>query len=630
MKLFGISGFSHKINRFHLSGYSQLIFLLGILLLSGVWLFIGQQIKLDYNRTFEETSRETMNLTIFFEEHVRKVLENVDNDLLNIKLAYERDGISSPVFTTYAQSVMNDSRRNLIMIINEQGNVVEPFIQNVPPVSLADQEYFQIHRNTSTNTMYIGKSIVSETTGLRIIPLSRRINKPDGSFGGVVYIGLNLSYLFDFCNEIDLGLNHLITLSDTNGFNQIHRVGGNLTDGQNYIGGQLLANLQSGRSNATFRATNTPDGIARIISYRVIPNYPLLVIVGKWEQVALASYEQRKQNYILGASMRSLFILFFCSLLIHRYEKTRRLTAAIQQEKDRLAALINSISDEVWLADTNKIYTLANPAAHQAFSLDPTAMSIEQILSNLEILRADGSLHPVKEAPSLRALQGEVILNEEQIVRIPATDEWRIREITANPVRDANGGIIGAVAIVHDITERKAMEAELENHRHNLQALVDEQVREIYKINAEMTAIFASISDPLYILDKEWRLTYVNKEVVQMNVTLNQTHIGQNIWSLFPGLVETELYQKCYEASANNSPIHTLFNDIRMNKWFDAHLYPYENGLFIYFRDITEQKKYEEELTRLDKLNIIGEIGSWDCPRNPQSNDYGTRLFAAL
>ena len=76
----------------------------------------------------------------------------------------------------------------------------------------------------------------------------------------------------------------------------------------------------------------------------------------------------------------------------------------------------------------------------------------------LEVLRADGSPRPFEEAPPLRALEGEVVKNLDEIVRTPASGELRDRQVSSAPVRDSKGCIIGAVSVVRDITDLKKAE----------------------------------------------------------------------------------------------------------------------------------------------------------------------------
>lgn len=148
-----------------------------------------------------------------------------------------------------------------------------------------------------------------------------------------------------------------------------------------------------------------------------------------------------------------------------RVQMTRDLqqrSDADRAEREWLSAVLNSLTEEVYFTDTQRRYTYANPAAMREFSHSAVSgIPIEEIVSRLEVLRADGTPRPMSEAPPLRALAGEVVIDEEQVVRIPRTGELRHRQVSSAPVRDAHGTIIGAVSVVRDITERKRMEAEL-------------------------------------------------------------------------------------------------------------------------------------------------------------------------
>ena len=58
-------------------------------------------------------------------------------------------------------------------------------------------------------------------------------------------------------------------------------------------------------------------------------------------------------------------------------------------------------------------------------------VSVEELARSLEVFRADGSPRPVEEAPPLRALRGELVIDQEEIVRTPATGELRNRLVSA-------------------------------------------------------------------------------------------------------------------------------------------------------------------------------------------------------
>jgi len=141
----------------------------------------------------------------------------------------------------------------------------------------------------------------------------------------------------------------------------------------------------------------------------------------------------------------------------------------IVEERDRLLALINSISDEVWFADMEGNFTLVNEAALQQFNLaSAVKMNARDMAKSLEVYRPDGSIRPIEEMPPLRALKGEIVKNAESIVRTPKSGDLHYRQVSSSPVRNANGNIIGSVSVVRDITEQKEIEAELRKTEHDL------------------------------------------------------------------------------------------------------------------------------------------------------------------
>ena len=129
------------------------------------------------------------------------------------------------------------------------------------------------------------------------------------------------------------------------------------------------------------------------------------------------------------------------------------------EEKERLSCLLNSISDEVWFADIHGQFTLANPSAAREFNLSSSdSIDVVNLAESLEVFRPDGSPRPVEEAPPLRALTGELIRGEDEIVRTPSTGDLRYRHVSSAPVHGTQGAIIGSISVVRDITKHKQAE----------------------------------------------------------------------------------------------------------------------------------------------------------------------------
>ncbi len=171
------------------------------------------------------------------------------------------------------------------------------------------------------------------------------------------------------------------------------------------------------------------------------------------------------------------------------------LMVSVVQEKNRLSSLIDGIPDEIWFADKQRNFILANPSAMREFNLSGDgAVEVEKLAKSLEVLRPDGTKRPVEEAPPLLALDGKVIRNQEEIVRTPRTGELRYRQVSATPLMDPAGGIIGSVSVVRDITELKLQEAALKEREREYQELIENMSSAIVVHSADTKIL---ISNPM-------------------------------------------------------------------------------------------------------------------------------------
>jgi PAS domain S-box-containing protein len=160
--------------------------------------------------------------------------------------------------------------------------------------------------------------------------------------------------------------------------------------------------------------------------------------------------------------------------------ESSRLLEINRAEREWLTAVLNSMTEEVYFSDPQQRYIYANPAALREFGHDTLAgAKIEDIVSRLEVLRPDGTPRPFCEAPPLRALAGEIVRDEEQLVRIPRTGELRHRQVSSAPVRDSAGRIIGSVSVVRDVTDRRLRQQERQAAQRQRQHLITTLAHEL-------------------------------------------------------------------------------------------------------------------------------------------------------
>jgi PAS domain S-box-containing protein len=272
-------------------------------------------------------------------------------------------------------------------------------------------------------------------------------------------------------------------------------------------------------------------------------------------------------------------------------EAVQKLMIAVQLEKDRLSTLVNSIPDEVWFADTQKNFTLANPAALNEIGYNNVAgIEVESMATNLEVFRPDGTPRPVEEAPPLRALKGETIRNQEEVVRTPARGELRYRQVSAAPVKDTDGTIIGSVSLVRDITDSKKADEALRES--------EQRYRLLYSSMNDGMALHEIVYD-----ESKKAIDYTILEVNPMyqyitGLTRDQA-VGKKATELY-GTNEPP-YLDVYAAVAsygNSRSFETYFPP--MGKYFNISVFSPKPGTFAtVFSDITARRKAEQDISNL-------------------------------
>ncbi|HEY8185763.1 MAG TPA: PAS domain S-box protein [Pyrinomonadaceae bacterium] len=119
----------------------------------------------------------------------------------------------------------------------------------------------------------------------------------------------------------------------------------------------------------------------------------------------------------------------------------------------------------------------------------------------------------------------------------------------------------------------------------------DESLAALRETNRKMNNILESITDLYYHLDREWRFTDINRQTEMKFGMSRDELLGKVIWEVFPRAVDSELYLQFHKALEEMVPVHfDLASRIVPGTWFEAHVYPSQDGLSVYLRDITERK----------------------------------------
>ena len=211
------------------------------------------------------------------------------------------------------------------------GNIVYgPGVSGIA-VNLSDREFFVKLRDNKAQGLYMAKPVISKVSGQPVVIFARRVNNPDGSFGGTVYGAILLEELAHILSAIEMNSGGSIALRDRDlGCVARHVFGAAnvVPQGDTNISTPFREALNNNANEGSYvsDATSTDD-VPRIYSYRVSTKYGYLINVG--ERVDFAFAQANRQSAVVAA-----FAVLLClsiALLAWRTVRAR----ARQERPDR-------------------------------------------------------------------------------------------------------------------------------------------------------------------------------------------------------------------------------------------------------------------------------------------------------
>ncbi|MFC4062594.1 PAS domain S-box protein [Planomonospora corallina] len=150
----------------------------------------------------------------------------------------------------------------------------------------------------------------------------------------------------------------------------------------------------------------------------------------------------------------------------------RRAEAESRRQAGLLGAVMDSISDGVAVVNDKGEFLLHNPAARNMLGVDDVDGTTNWP-SHYGLFRPDGaSPLPAEELPMAQAIAGRACDNVELVVRNAARPGGVRLNVSARPL-DARAGLAGAVAVFHDITDRRIAEERLRASQEQLRLLLE-------------------------------------------------------------------------------------------------------------------------------------------------------------
>ncbi len=251
-----------------------------------------------------------------------------------------------------------------------------------------------------------------------------------------------------------------------------------------------------------------------------------------------------------------------------------------EEELVMFSSIVNSSDDAILSKNLQGIITSWNQGAEKLFGYTskevigkPISILVPPHLKNEE----KEIIEKVGKGAGLDYYETERIKKDGKTIHV---------SLTISPIKDSHGNITGASKILRDITERKKIE------------------REVHRVYKEKESALNRINDGVVSVDMDWRYTFLNDAALATHPIGKEETLGKVMWDIHPEMKGTIFWDKYHEAMLTKKVVEVESHYAPMNTWFSVKIYPSSDGLTIFYKDITERKKTEEDLLKSLKETV--------------------------
>ncbi|MBX3255159.1 MAG: PAS domain S-box protein [Chitinophagaceae bacterium] len=140
------------------------------------------------------------------------------------------------------------------------------------------------------------------------------------------------------------------------------------------------------------------------------------------------------------------------------------------------------------------------------------------------------------------------------------------------------------------------------SHTLQLQTFNASLENEVREKTRELTDIFERVTDGFAALDKNCLFTYVNRRACQMFQREQEDLLGKCVWDIFPEAVGSATYCALHNAMHTQKHMQSVDMYGVLGLWLEYNIYPSVNGVSVFFKDITIQKKKDKEVAEARAL----------------------------
>ncbi len=265
-----------------------------------------------------------------FEQYTVQVINQVDVLLNAVRSFYRRTGSLSEAHQFIDTLNFDKSSVENIYLISADGTIVISHEENTINTNVQDREYFRYHQSTPADTLFISPIELGRNNGQFIFPITRRIDNPDHSFGGIILVTLRPQSFTRYYNQLKIGTQNVASLVGI--LDRKVRVRIPETNTANWtqpFESPLWAALKLSPAG-NYENQSPVDGVIRTIVYKKVDKLPLAIVIG-FSDIDIGNRIAERQKWlVLAEGVLIFFVLIITAILIGMIINRDKLSVANQ------------------------------------------------------------------------------------------------------------------------------------------------------------------------------------------------------------------------------------------------------------------------------------------------------------
>lgn len=274
---------------------------------------------------------------------------------------------------------------------------------------------------------------------------------------------------------------------------------------------------------------------------------------------------------------------------LFNFQNVEKSVQTLIKENETLQSILNSLNEGVIVADKDGNFIYFNSVAENILGIGLQNVDQQEWATVYGTYYPDKfTPYPSDQLPLARAIKGEEVTHELIFIRNPRRPEGTFIEVSASPLRDANGALNGGTVIVRDISKIKEAEG--------AQKQSEERVK----------AQFKGFPIPTYVWQyKEEDFVLVDFNNAAKTFTRNniQKFLGEHLSKIYADAPDIQGdFHKCYSKKTRitrEMSSYRLRTTNEKKEMIFSYVFVPPDLIMLHTEDLTEQKKNLNTLKKL-------------------------------